>query len=49
MNETQIKVWYPRFKDGQESVESDSHSKRLATSRTPKNVERTWAAINENP
>jgi len=48
LSEAQIKFWYRRFKDGWESVESDPHSGRPSTSRTPKNVERVWAAINEN-
>ena len=40
MSAAQIKVWHKHFKDGQESVESDPHSGRPATSRTPDNVER---------
>ena len=36
------------FKDGQESIESDTHSGRPATSRTPKNVECVWVAINKD-
>ena len=36
------------FKDGWESVESDSCSGRLATSRTPENVEHVQAAINKD-
>ena len=35
----QIKVWHKCFRDGQESVGSDPHSGRPATSRTPENVE----------
>jgi hypothetical protein len=46
--EIQIKVWYRRFKDGREFVETDPCSGRPATSGTPKNVEHVWAAINEN-
>ena len=45
MRAAQIKVWHKRFKDGWESVESDSHSGRPATSRTPENIERVWDAI----
>jgi len=41
-------LWYRRFKDGRESVESDQRSGRPSTSRTPENVESVWAAINEN-
>ena len=33
MSAAQIKVWHKRFKDGRESVESDPHSGRPATSR----------------
>ena len=44
----QIKVWHKCFKDGQESVESDPHSGRLAISRTSENVEDVWAAINKD-
>ena len=38
MSAVQIKVWHKHFKDGQESVESDPHSGRPATSRTRENV-----------
>jgi len=48
MNEAQIKLWYRRFKDGRESVESDRRSGRPSTNRTPENVENVRAAINEN-
>ena len=48
MSIVQIKVWHRCFKDGQESVESDPHSGRPATSRTPENVERVRAAINKD-
>ena len=48
MSEVQIKLWYRRFKDGRESVESDRRSGRPSTSRTPENVESVRAAINEN-
>ena len=48
MNEAQIKLWYRRFKDGRESVESDRRSGRPSTSRTPENVESVQAAFNEN-
>ena len=44
----QIKVWHRCFKDGQESVESDQHSGRPATSRTPENVECVRAAVNKD-
>jgi hypothetical protein len=36
VSEAQIKLWYRRFKDGRESFESNRHSGRLLTSRTPK-------------
>ena len=45
MSIVQIKVWHRCFKDGQESVESDPHSGRPTTSKTPENVEHLWAAI----
>ena len=48
MNEAQIKLWYRRFKDGWESVESDRRSGRPSTSRTPENVESVRAAINKH-
>ena len=48
MSAVQIKVWYKRFKDGQESVESDPCSGRSATSRTPEKVEHVQAAINRD-
>jgi hypothetical protein len=48
LSEAQIKFWYRCFKDGWESVESGPHSGRPSKSRTPENVERVWAAINEN-
>ena len=47
INAVQIKVWHKYFKDGWESVKSDPHSGRPATSRTPENVERLWAAVNK--
>ena len=48
MNTVQIKVWHKCFKDGGDSVESDPHSGRPATSRTPENVERAWSSINKD-
>ena len=48
MGTVQIKVCHKCFKDGQESVESDSCSGRPAKSRTPENVERVRAAINKD-
>jgi transposase len=48
LSEAQIKLWYRRFKDGWESVESDPRSGRPSTSRTPENVESVRAAIKEN-
>ena len=48
MSAVQIKLWHKHFKDGQESVESDPHSGRPATSRAPENVERVQAAINKD-
>ena len=44
----QIKVWHKHFKDGRESVESDSHSGRPSTNRTPENVECLQAAVNKD-
>ena len=38
INAAQIKVWHKLFKASQESFESDPHSGRPATSRTPENV-----------
>ena len=49
MSAAQIKVWHKGFKYGSESVESDPHSRRPATSRTPENVEHVRAAINKDP
>ena len=48
MSAEQIKVWHKCFKDDQKSVESYPCSGRPATSRTPGNVERVWAAINKD-
>jgi len=48
MSEARINFWYRRFKNGRESFESDQSSGRPLTSRTPENVERVRAAINEN-
>ena len=48
MSVAQIKVWHKCFKDGRESAESDPHSGRPATSRTPENVERVQAVINKD-
>jgi len=48
MSEAQIKLWYRRFKDGRESVESNRRSGRPSTSRIPENVESVRAAINKN-
>ena len=39
MKAAEIEGWHKCFKDGQESVESDSRSGRPATSRTPENVD----------
>ena len=47
MSAAQMKVWHKYFKGVSESVESDLHSGRPATSRTPENVEYVWAAITE--
>ena len=44
----QIKVWHQCFKDGQESVESDPHSGRPATSSTPENVKCVQAVMNKD-
>ena len=48
MSAAQIKVWHKHSKDGQESVVSDPHSGRPATSGMPENVEHVWAAINKD-
>ena len=48
MSVAQIKVWCKCFKYGQESVESDPHSGRPASSRTPESIEHVWAAINKD-
>jgi hypothetical protein len=48
VSEERIKLWYRRFKDGWESVESDPPSVMPSTSRTPENVKRVQAAIKEN-
>jgi len=47
LSEAQIKLWYRRFKDGWESVESDPRSGRPST-RMTENVESVRAAIKEN-
>ena len=43
----QIRVWHKCFNDGRESVESDPHSGRPATSRAPDNVGHVWTVINK--
>ena len=48
MSAVQIKVWHECFEDVWESVESDPHSGRPATSRTPENVECVRAAISKD-
>ncbi|XP_076045657.1 protein GVQW3-like [Oratosquilla oratoria] len=48
LSEAQIKMWYKRFKEGGESVESDPHSGRPSTRGTPKDIECVKNAINEN-
>ena len=47
MSSVQIKMWHKYFKDGWESVESDTRSGRPAT-RTPENVECVQVAMNKN-
>ena len=47
MSAVQIKMLHKCFKGGQESVESDPHSRRPATSRIPENAELVWVAINK--
>ena len=48
MSAVQMKLWHKCFKDGWESVESDPHSGRPATSRTPENVKCVQAAIHKD-
>ena len=48
MSAAQIKVWYKHFKDGRESVESDPHSGRPATSRALEIVGQVQAAVNKD-
>ena len=48
MSAVQMKMWHKCFRDGGESVESDPHSGRPATSTTPENVERVWVVINKD-
>jgi len=48
VRKVQIKFWYRRFKDGQESIESSPHSGMPSTSGTLKNVQYVRAAINKN-
>ena len=48
MSAAQIKVWHTRFKDGRESVESDPHTGRPATSRAPEDVGHGRAAVNRD-
>ena len=47
MSAAEIKVRHRCFKDGREPVESDPHSRRPATNRTPENVEHVQAAIHK--
>ena len=48
MSAAQIQLWHKCYKDSQESVESNPHSGRPATSRTPENFEHVQAAINKD-
>ena len=48
MGAAQIEGQHKHFKDGWETAESDPHSARPATSRTPENVEHVGAAINKD-
>ena len=48
MSAAPINVWHKCFKDDQESVESESHSGRPATSRISENIECVWATINKD-
>ena len=48
MSAVQIKVWHKFFKDSQESVESDPHSGRPATSGTPENADCVQVAMNKD-
>ena len=48
MSAAQIKVWHKCFKDGHQSVESDSRAGRPATNRAPANAEHAQAAANRD-
>ena len=48
MNEAQIKGWFRGFKIGRTSVKSGPRSIRLATTKTPENVEQVRVSINQN-
>jgi len=48
MSDTQIKVWFTRFKNGRTSVKSDLRSGRSITTKIPENVERVKVMIIEN-
>ena len=45
MSKTRIKEWYNRFKGGRTSVDSDSRSGRLSTTKRQDNIERVGLAI----
>ena len=48
MRAAPIKLWHECFKDGQQFVESDPHSGRPATNRTPESAECVRAAVNKD-
>ena len=45
MSKTRIKEWYKRFKGDRTSVDSDSRSGRLSTTKTLDNIDRVRLAI----
>lgn len=48
MSDSNIRLWYNRFKSGRETVESDPRSGRPASSNSPDNVEKVREAITQD-